>query len=244
MNSAEPSQLDIIIPVYNERGNIVRTLQSIARSVKTPSRLLICYDREDDDTLAAIRGNRDAFGGLTIDFVRNRGRGAHGAVLTGFAASEAPFAVMFPADDDYNAGILDAMVREAETGCDIVCASRFMPSGGMVGCPWLKAVLVRAGNFTLYRLAKLPTRDSSNGFRMFSRRVMDEIVVEFGSGLLLQHRAFGEMPPPRLAHRRNSGAVVRARSRLQPLPGDKMATSLFAMVFLCVRDDLSQALGA
>jgi len=182
MNSAEPSQLDIIIPVYNERGNIVRTLQSIARSVKTPSRLLICYDREDDDTLAAIRGNRDAFGGLTIDFVRNRGRGAHGAVLTGFAASEAPFAVMFPADDDYNAGILDAMVREAETGCDIVCASRFMPSGGMVGCPWLKAVLVRAGNFTLYRLAKLPTRDSSNGFRLFSRRVMDEIVVESDRG--------------------------------------------------------------
>ena len=135
MNSAEPSQLDIIIPVYNERrATSCRTLQSIARSVKTPSRLLICYDREDDDTLAAIRGNRDAFGGLTIDFVRNRGRGAHGAVLTGFAASEAPFAVMFPADDDYNAGILDAMVREAETGCDIVCASRFMPSGAVVAC--------------------------------------------------------------------------------------------------------------
>ena len=83
----------------------MRTLQSIARSVKTPSRLLICYDREDDDTRPAIRGDRDAFGGLTIDFVRNRGRGAHGAVLTGFAASEAPFPlVMFPADDDYNAG--------------------------------------------------------------------------------------------------------------------------------------------
>ena len=182
MNSAEPPQLDIVIPVYNEGGNIMRTLQSIARSVKTPSRLLICYDRDDDDTLAAIRGNRDALVALTIDFVRNRGRGAHGAVLTGFAASEAPYAVMFPADDDYNAGILDAMVREAETGCDIVCASRFMPGGGMVGCPWLKAVLVRAGNVTLYRLARLPTRDASNGFRLFSRRVMDEIVVESDRG--------------------------------------------------------------
>lgn len=182
MSSAELSQLDIIIPVYNEGGNIVRSLQSIARSVKTPSRLLICYDYEDDDTLAAICGNHDALGALTIDFVRNRGRGAHGAVLSGFTVSKAPFAVMFPADDDYNAGILDAMVEKAETGCDIVCASRFMPGGGMVGCPWLKAVLVRVGNFTLYRLAGLPTRDASNGFRLFSRRVMDEIVIESDRG--------------------------------------------------------------
>src|SRR5262245_275307 len=49
-------------------------------------------------------------------FVRNRGRGAHGAVLTGFSASEAPFVLVYPADDDYNAGMLDAMVTEAGKG--------------------------------------------------------------------------------------------------------------------------------
>ena len=79
--------------------------------MKTPLRVLICYDREDDDTLPAIRDNRDKLGGLAIDFVRNRGKGAHGAVLSGFAAGEAPFAVVLPADDDYNAAILDPMVR-------------------------------------------------------------------------------------------------------------------------------------
>ncbi len=182
MTTAVKSRLDIVIPVYNEGANIRQTLQSIARAVTTPKRVLICYDREDDDTLPAIRNNRDAFGELAIDFVRNRGRGAHGAVLSGFAVSEAPYAIVFPADDDYNAGILDAMVRQAETGCDIVCASRFMQGGSMVGCPWLKAALVRAGNFTLYHLARLPTRDASNGFRLFSRRAMDEIVVESDRG--------------------------------------------------------------
>jgi glycosyltransferase involved in cell wall biosynthesis len=150
--------------------------------VKTPLRVLICYDREDDDTLPAIRNNREAFGELAIDFVRNRGRGAHGAVVAGFAASEAPFAIVFPADDDYNAVIIDAMVARAETGCDIVCASRFMPGGSMVGCPWLKALLVRAGNFTLYHLARLPTQDASNGFRLFSRRTLDEIAIESDRG--------------------------------------------------------------
>jgi dolichol-phosphate mannosyltransferase len=182
MTTAAPPRLDIVIPVYNEGANILQTLQSIAREVATPKRVLICYDREDDDTLPAIRDNRAAFGELAIDFVRNRGRGAQGAVLSGFAASDAPFAIMLPADDDYNAGVVDAMVGQATTGCDIVCASRFMAGGSMVGCPWLKALLVRTGNFTLYHLARLPTRDASNGFRLFSRRTMDEIVIESGRG--------------------------------------------------------------
>jgi dolichol-phosphate mannosyltransferase len=182
MNSAAPARLDIIIPVYNEGANILQTLQSIVRAVKTPSRVLICYDREDDDTLPAIRNNRASLDDLAVSFVRNSGRGAHGAVVSGFAASKAPFAVVLPADDDYNAAILDAMVARAEAGCDIVCASRFMPGGSMTGCPWLKAALVRAGNFTLFHFARLPTRDASNGFRLFSRRAMDDIVVESDRG--------------------------------------------------------------
>ena len=115
MNSDAPPRLDIIIPVYNEGANILPTLQSILRTVKTPPRVLICYDREDDDTLPAINHNRTALGPLAISLVRNRGRGAHGAVLSGFAASTAPFAIVLPADDDYNAGILDAMVAAASS---------------------------------------------------------------------------------------------------------------------------------
>jgi dolichol-phosphate mannosyltransferase len=195
MNSVVLPRLDVIIPVYNEGANILPTLQSLMRAARTPLRVLICYDREDDDTLAAILNNRAALDALRIEFVRNRGRGAHGAVLSGFAASTAPYALVMMADDDYNAGIVDAMVAQAERGCDIVCASRFMRGGGMVGCPWLKAVLVRAGNFTLHHLGRLPTRDATNGFRLFARRV-------------LEHRAGGEMSPLALAHRRSAGPVV------------------------------------
>ena len=181
-DSAHTAHLDIIIPVYNEGANILRTLQSIMRDVKTPLRVLICYDREDDDTLPVIESNRGTLGAATITLVRNKGRGVHGAVLTGFTASSSPYVVVLPADDDYNANILDAMVAQAESGCDIVCASRFMPGGSMVGCPWLKAMLVRTGNFTLYHLARLPTRDATSGFRLFSRRVIEEIVVESDRG--------------------------------------------------------------
>jgi glycosyltransferase involved in cell wall biosynthesis len=176
------SRLDVIIPVCNEGANILPALQSLMRAVKTPLRVLICYDCEDDNTLTAIRNKRDTLSALPIEFVRNQGRGAHGAVLTGFAASAAPFVLVMMADDDYNAGIIDAMVAKAKSGCDIVCATRFMPGGSMVGCPWLKSALVRTGNFTLHHLGRLPTQDATNGFRLFARRVLDQIVIESDRG--------------------------------------------------------------
>jgi glycosyltransferase involved in cell wall biosynthesis len=175
-------ELDIVIPVYNEGRNIVATLAALKRSVRTPARVLICYDHPADDTLPAIRGNPQAHEGLAVEFVRNAGRGAHGAVMTGFAASTAPFVLMYPADDDTNAPMLDRMVALGRMGCDIVCASRFTPGGAMIGCPPLKAVLVRSANFTLRHFARLPTTDATNGFRMFSRRVIERIAVESDQG--------------------------------------------------------------
>jgi dolichol-phosphate mannosyltransferase len=175
-------ELDIVIPVYNEGRNIVATLGALARAVTTPARVLICYDRPDDDTLPAIRDNPQAHAGLAVELVRNAGRGAHGAIMSGFAASTAPFILMYPADDHYNAAMVDRMVALAKDGCDIVCPSRFMPGGGMVGCPLLKAVLVRGANFTLHHVARVPTHDASNGFRMFSRRVIEGIAVESDQG--------------------------------------------------------------
>ena len=196
--------LDIIIPVYNEGPNILATLGALSRELKTPARVLICYDIPDDNTLPAVRDNPHASGNIPVEFVRNHGRGAHAAVMAGMAASSAPLILVYPADDDFNAGMLDRMVALASEGCDIVCASRFMPGGTMQGCPWLKAVLVRSGAFTLHHLARLPTHDPTSGFRLFSRRVVDRIAVESDEGfcysielLVKAHRLgwrIGEVP--------------------------------------------------
>jgi len=198
------SEIDIVIPVYNEGENILATLGALARDVKTPARVLICYDHENDNTLLAVRSNPDVYRGIEVEFVRNPTRGAHGAVMAGFAASTAPIVVSYPADDDFNAGILDDMAGLIRGGYDIVCASRFMPGGSMQGCPWLKAALVRMAAFTLNRVAALPTKDPTSGFRMFSRRVVDEIEVESNEGfcysielLVKAHRlgwCIGEIP--------------------------------------------------
>jgi dolichol-phosphate mannosyltransferase len=175
-------RIDLIIPVYNEGANIMATLGALAREVRTPTRVLICYDSEEDDTPPVVRNNPDGYPGLGVEFVRSGGRSAHDAVMAGFAASTAPIIVVYPADDNFNAGIIDRMAALVEDGCEVACASRFMPGGTMRGCPWLKAVLVRTAAFTLHYGAGLPTRDPTNGFRMFSRRVIEQIEIESNQG--------------------------------------------------------------
>lgn len=168
-------ELDILIPVYNEGANILPTLEALEREVKTPYRVLICYDRDDDDTLPAVASRQWK---NPVVNVKNERRGAHGAIVTGFEASTAPAVMVIPADDDYTAPRVDGMVEAFRKGSDIVCASRFVAGGRMVGCPWLKATLVRSSAFTLHWIARLPTRDASNGLRLFSRRVIDTIAIE------------------------------------------------------------------
>lgn len=205
----QPPELDIVIPVYNEGGNILPVLDSFKRHVKTPSRVLICYDQESDNTLPVVHAYpQDTF---PVQLVKNRGRGALGAVLTGFEDSTAPAVLMYPADDDYNAPQIDLMVDRFRKGCDIVAASRFIPGGCMKGCPWLKALLVRSSAFVLHHLARLPTRDPSNGLRIFSRRVLDTIPIESTVGfaysielLVKAHRLgwrIGEVPAAWLERR-------------------------------------------
>jgi dolichol-phosphate mannosyltransferase len=172
--------LDIIIPVYNEGSNILEVLQSLAANVKTPFTVLLCYDRDDDDTLPAVE--RYSGPPLAIRLIKNQGRGAHGAIMTGFQASTAPAILVFPADDTLNAGILDRMYDAIQGGCAIAAASRFIPGGSMVGCPWLKAFLVRTAAFTLYHVARVPTHDPTNGFRMFSRGIIETVAIESSEG--------------------------------------------------------------
>jgi glycosyltransferase involved in cell wall biosynthesis len=177
--TAETHKVDIIIPVYKEGDAVLPTLVSIGESVKSPHQILICYDMDDDPTIAAVS---EYVADGRVQLVKNTGVGAHGAVTTGFAAATADWVIVIPADDDYNAVLLDRMIDVAEEGADVVCASRFMAGGCMEGCRFLKAFLVRVAAFTLYHFGRLPTHDATNGFRLFSRRLIREVVIESTQG--------------------------------------------------------------
>lgn len=211
------NELDIIIPVYNEGENIVPVLDSLKQHVKTPIRVLICYDNEEDNTLPVIKEAKNM--GFDIVPVKNRRTGAHGAITTCFDYSDAPAVLVLPADDSYNAGIIDQMYEKFKQGNDIVAASRFIKGGCMKGCPWLKSFLARAASFSLHWFASIPVKDVSNGFRLFSRKIIDSILIESTEGftysieLLVKCQRLGWKiaEVPALWYERKSG---RSRFRL------------------------------
>ena len=169
-------QIDVVIPVYNEGGNIVSVLDSLYRHVSTPYQVLICYDMEDDDTLVVLENYPPER--ARIRLVKNKGQGPNDAIVTGLLASTAPAVLVHMADDDYNAQVIDQMYGLILSGADIVTGSRYMPGGCYRGAFWVKEFLSRAASYSLYYLGGTPIRDSTNGFRIFSRRVFDGILVE------------------------------------------------------------------
>jgi dolichol-phosphate mannosyltransferase len=179
MSVLTANYIDVVIPVYNEGENITHLLEAFDRQVQTPIRILICYDHDQDDTLRVLDHVNSRF---EIVRIKNKGRFAHGAVITGFEYSDAPAVISYMADDDYNAGLIDKMADLFWQGNDVVCASRFIPGGAMINCPWLKAFLVRAVSFSLYHFGRLPSHDATNAFRLFSRRLLKEVQIESTEG--------------------------------------------------------------
>ena len=171
--------LSIIIPVYNEGEGILPTIKSFEQHIKTSFEVLICFDHDNDTTLTALK---DISARFPIRYIKNQGKGPHGAVMAGFFASDTKACIVIPADDDFNAPIIDNMYEKFTLGADIVCANRFIPGGSMVNCPWPKAILVRFAAFTLYYLARLPVKDPTNGFRLFSRKILNGVKVESTHG--------------------------------------------------------------
>lgn len=173
-------ELDIVIPVYNEGTGIARVLDALRHSLRTPFRVILCYDSDEDDTLAAISDYGEA--PFEIVLVKNDTPGPLEATLAGFAATTAEAVLVLPADDDYNSARIDSMVALLRAGHDVVCANRFAPTSHVSEYPWLKWVLVRSAGLLLRHLARFPTSDPTNGMRLFSHRVVKDIIVETEEG--------------------------------------------------------------
>ena len=173
-------KLDIIIPVYNEGENILDVLRALKKEAKTPFRVLICYDFDEDNTLPVLRRAKNL--GFEIALVKNPGSGVHRAIMAGFEAAVAPAVLMFPADEAYNVGIIDAMYKKFEEGNDVVVASRFMKGGKMSGGPPAKSLIVRTASFTLRTLGGFPASDATYGLRLFSKKLLDTVHIESTAG--------------------------------------------------------------
>ena len=168
--------LEIIIPIYNEGDKVIKLLTHFQNTIKTKIRVLLCYDRDDDD-IFQYKNDVEKFN-FNVVLVKNSSSGPCAAVKQGLSYGSSDCVIVYPADDFLNINIIDKMYFLFKENCDVVVASRFIKGGSMKGCPLIKSILVRLASTTLFMLSSIPVRDASNGFRLFSRRLLDRIDIE------------------------------------------------------------------
>ena len=178
--------ISVILPVYNEEGNIATCLRELTRALEGQEHeLLVCYDFDEDRTLPAIAAMPDK--PRTVKLVRNQVcPGAAGAMRSGFLAARGDVLVVTMADLSDPPEVALQMARKIrETGADVVSGSRYMPGGLQTGGPRLKGLLSRAAGLSLYWLGGLRTHDATTNFRAYSRRFIDQVQVESRHGMEL-----------------------------------------------------------
>jgi glycosyltransferase involved in cell wall biosynthesis len=173
-------KLAIVIPVYNEGANIEKTVRAIEANIKTPHRIHIVYDFDEDDTLPPARALKDE--GIDIAFIKNPARGAVNAIKKGMKDARGEWVLVTMADlsDDY--AVVDRMCALMDDGFDVVCGSRYMRGGRQIGGPLVKKTISRLVGLSLWYLAGMPTHDATNSFKLYRKSVLDAVKVESDGG--------------------------------------------------------------
>ena len=172
--------IDLIIPVFNEGEQIVKLLKKIKSETISNKNIFLCYDNELDDifmhkdSIAKLNNER-----LKIYFLKNPNEGPCTAVINGLISSPSDCKIVYPADDFLNINLIDKMSDIFfDKKVDIVVASRFIEGGSMKGCPLIKSILVQVASYTLFKFSSIPVRDASNGFRLFSKKLLKNVKIE------------------------------------------------------------------
>lgn len=178
--------ISIILPVYNEDGNIAACLRGLTSVLQGDvHEILVCYDFDEDKTLPAIEAMPDR--PPTVRLVRNTlGRGVAFAIRAGLQAARGDVLVTTMADLSDPPEVIPLMARKIrEEGADVVSGSRYMKGGSQTGGPGFKVLLSRSAGLSLRWLAGLGTHDATTNFRAYGRRYIDQVRIESVTGFEL-----------------------------------------------------------
>ena len=173
-------KLDIIIPVYNEDQNFIRLLKALENEVICNFRILICYDSESDKTLKYVKNTNVINNEILL--IKNPKRGPNPAIIEGINSSKAEIILIYMADDFENIKLINNMVNLIERGNELIMPSRFITGGKMLGAKKIKKMITIIGSYLIYHLARIPFKDSTNAFKMFSASLKDKIKLDSTTG--------------------------------------------------------------
>ena len=106
--------LSLVLPVYNEGGNITAALERIAAQVHQPLMVILVYDQDDDNTLPAARKAAETLPFQVIMLKNKYGRGALNAIKTGMEYAETEFVVVTMADLSDPPSVINNMIDAAK----------------------------------------------------------------------------------------------------------------------------------
>jgi glycosyltransferase involved in cell wall biosynthesis len=198
------SAIDVVVPVYNEGANIRHFLDELSAKVFTTKRVWLVYDFDGDDTVAVVQAIQSSYT-FEIKLQKNiYSRGALNAIKTGFVCSQADAVLVTMADLSDDMRSVDQMYELFETGCDVVCGSRYMRGGRQIGGGFFKKLCSRLAGVSLHVLIGIPTHDVTNSFKLYSRKLLSSFEIEsvggFELGMELTIKAYingmrvGEVP--------------------------------------------------
>lgn len=165
----------VIIPAYNEAGNIVKTVTDVVENAPGFDYVII-NDCSKDNTLEICREH----GFRVIDLPCNMGIG--GGVQTGYLYAKRhgyDIAVQFDGDGQHNASYLEQMAEKLEREqLDMLIGSRYIAKKG-----FQSSGARRAGIKYFTGLIKLVTgkkiTDPTSGMRMVSRDIICQFAEDY-----------------------------------------------------------------
>ncbi len=167
----------IIIPAFNEEGNIVKTVNNIKENAPEFDYVII-NDCSTDNTLKICREN----GFNHIDLPVNLGIG--GAVQTGYIyARENGYdcAVQVDGDGQHDAAFLSEMAMTLEKeNADMVIGSRFIKMEGFQSSA-LRRMGIRYFTNLIKFLTGAVVTDPTSGLRMVNRRTLEMFASQYPS---------------------------------------------------------------
>src|SRR5579864_2766595 len=166
----------IVIPTYNERENVAALINRLFE-VAPAADVLLVDDNSPDGTVAVAEqtfGSNPRFSSV----LRTRPRSFGGSVLEGCQiALERGYGriVEMDADFSHDPEIVPQLI-EATGEADVAIGSRYCRGGRVVNWPWYRRFLSRFANQYVSWITGLPVRDSTSGFRCYTRRALQIIV--------------------------------------------------------------------
>jgi dolichol-phosphate mannosyltransferase len=169
----------IVVPTFNEIQNLdvlVKRIEEVRD--ETGVEILVVDDNSPDGTgrrVAEIAVERS-----WMHLVRRpQPSGLGSAYREGFAWGLARLydAVgEMDADLSHDPRSLPALLAAVENGAALAIGSRYVPGAQTVGWPWSRRTLSRAANAYARRLLRLPVRDVTAGFRIYTRQAAQHVI--------------------------------------------------------------------